>query len=159
MSVTVDHTSEAMSITVTSTRPQDDDLPRLRVQASLGVIHTAARRDGSAEHRRHQTDPIAAQLEAVAWADELTWENVTVPVDGQPVIFQIYEMTDGWWAAVGQVADVDLSLIGGNFPSADIALARATDLAVPRLRPHRDRRPQTRACQIRCVREDPLTCV
>jgi hypothetical protein len=122
VSAGVDHSHGDMSITVTSHRQQDNGLASLRRRVSQNAVRAALR-----EH-------------------ELPWENVTIAVDGQPTPFQLYEVPDGWWVAVGRAADADLTLDSRHVPLAGLALARVTDLPMPELRPHLER-PKTPARQ------------
>jgi len=86
------------------------------------------------------------RLQSAAQRDELPWENVTIPVGGEPTPFQVYEVTNGWWVAVGRGPDADLTLDSRPVPLAGLALVRVTDLPMPGLRLHFER-PETPARQ------------
>ncbi len=89
------------------------------------------------------------RLQSAAQRDELPWEHVTIPVDGQPTPFQLCQVQDGWWVAAGRGPDADLTLdsrhvpLAGRGPDADLtldsrhvplaglALVRVTGLPMP----------------------------
>jgi hypothetical protein len=146
MSVGVNHSHGNVSITVTSNRQQDNDLARLRQWVSQNAIRAALREHADDESRQLVITRDVERLRSAARLDELPWENVTIPVDGQPTPFQIYEVKDGWWVAVGRGPDADLTLDSRHVPLAGLALVRVTDLPAPGLRLHFER-PKTPARQ------------
>jgi len=116
ISVAVAHRCGGASITVTSHRLQDSGMVALRRRAS---------RDTAGGARR-----------------ELTWADVAIPVDGHPASFQLCEVREGWWVAVGRAAEAGLTLDSRGVPLAGLRLARVTDLPVPKPRLHIER-PET----------------
>jgi len=144
-SVGVDHRHGDASITVTSHRRQDQDLGSLRRWVSLNAVRAMVR-----EHADRAgelvSSPEAERLLSAARLDELPWEDVTIPVEGQPTPFQLFEVQDGWWVAAGRGPNADLTLASRSVPLAGLALARVTDQPVPAPRRHLER-PQTPARQ------------
>lgn len=124
MSVGVNHTHGDAAITVTSHRRHDDGLAPLRRWVSQNAAGAALRGDAGDGSSRF----------ARARPEELTWENVTIAVDGQPTPFQLCQVQDGWWVAVGRVAGADLTLDGRHVPLAGLALVCVTGLPWPESR-------------------------
>ncbi len=119
--------------------------------ASAVVSHNAA---GAAlrEHADNESAQLARaqeveRLQSAAQLDELTWENVTIAVDGQRTPFQLCQVQDDWWVAVGRGADADLTLDSRHVPLAGLTLVSVTDLPLPepQLPPER---PETPARQL-----------
>ncbi len=146
MSVGVDHSHGDASITVTSHRQQDNGLASLRRWVSQNAVRAALREHADDEFSQLVAAREVERLQSAARLDELPWENVTIAVDAQPTPFQLYEVLDGWWVAVGRGADADLTLDSRHVPLAGLALFRVTDLPMPELRPHLER-PETPARQ------------
>jgi hypothetical protein len=146
MSVGVNHSHGDASITITSHRQQDNDLARLRRWVSQNAIWAALGEHSDDQSRQLAVTQDVERLQSAAQRDELPWENVTIPVDGQPTPFQVYEVKDGWWVAVGRGPDADLTLDSRHVPLAGLALVRVTDLPMPGLRLHFER-PKTPARQ------------
>jgi hypothetical protein len=146
MLVGVNHSHGDASITITSHRQQDNGLASLRRWVSQNAIWAAL-----GEHSDYESSQLAVtreveRLQSAARLDELPWESVTIPVDGQPTPFQLCEVQYRWWVAVGRGADADLTLESRRVPLAGLALVRVTDLPVPELRLHLER-PKTPARQ------------
>lgn len=155
MSVGVNHSHRDASITVTSIRQRGNDLAVLRRWVSRNAILAALRENAIRAAMQEHGDDAARQLlsvqqlerlESAAQRDELPWENVTIPVDGQPTPFQLCRVQDGWWVAAGRGSGADLALDSRHVPLAGLALVCVTDLPVPALRAHRER-PKTPARQ------------
>jgi hypothetical protein len=144
--VGVDHSHGYASITVTSHRQQDNGLASLRRWVSQNVVRAALREHADDESSQLVAAREVERLQSAARLDELPWENVTIAVDGHPTPFQLYEVLDGWWVAVGRGADADLTLDSRHVPLPGLALVRVTDLRMPELRPHLER-PETPARQ------------
>jgi hypothetical protein len=118
VSAGVSHRHGDASITVTSHRQRDGGLAALRRQVSRTAAQASRR--------------------------ELRWADVTITVDGRPAPFQLCQVREGLWMAVGPAADADLTLDSRHVPLAGLALARVTDLPVPEPR-LRWQRPETPA--------------
>ena len=146
MLVGVDHSHGDASITVTSHRQQDNGLASLRRWVSQNAVRAALREHADDESSQLVVAREVERLQSAARLDELPWENVTIAVDGQPTPFQLCEVRDGWWVAVGRGADADLTLDSRHVPLAGLALVRVTDLPMPELRLHLER-PETPARQ------------
>lgn len=146
MSVGVNHNHGDTSITVTSHRRQDNGLASLRQWVSQNAIRAMLREHADYESGQLVISLEADRLQSAARLDKLPWENVTIPVDGQPTPFQLYVMQDGWWVTAGRGADADLTLDSRHVPLAGLALVRVTDLPMPELRLHLER-PETPARQ------------
>src|SRR6266851_4932858 len=146
MSVGLNHSHRGVSITVTSNRQQDNDLGRLRRWVSQNAIWAALGEHSDDQSRQLAVTRDVVRLQSAAQRDELPWENVTIPVDGQPTPFQVYQVKDGWWVAVSRGADADLTLDSRHVPLAGLALVKVTDLPAPGLRLHLER-PETPARQ------------
>ena len=146
MSVGVDHSHGDAAITVTSHRRQDDGLASLRRWVSQNAAGAALREHADDESFQLARAQEVERLQSAARLDELTWENVTIAVDGQPTPFQLCHVQDGWWVAVGRGADADLTLDSRHVPLAGLALVRVTDLPVPEPRLPLER-PKTPARQ------------
>jgi hypothetical protein len=139
MSVWVNHSHGDASITVTINRQRDNGMASLRRWVSENAIRAAFREHTDDESRPLETAQEVERLQSAAQRDELSWQNVTIPVDGQPTQFQLYEVKDGWWVAAGRGPDADLTLESRHVPVAGLALVRVTDLPAPTLRPHHTR--------------------
>jgi hypothetical protein len=146
MSVGVDHSHGDASITVTSHRQQDNGLASLRRWVSQNAVRAALREHADDESSQLVVTREVERLQSAARLDELPWDNVTIAVDGQLTPFQLYEVQDGWWVAVGRGADADLTLDSRHVPLAGLALVSVTDLPMPELRLHLER-PKTPARQ------------
>jgi hypothetical protein len=131
MSVAVNHSHRDAAITVTSHRRQDDGLASLRRWVSQNAAGAALREHADEESFQLARAREAERLQSAARLDELTWENVTIAVDGQPTPFQLCQVQDGWWVAVGRGADADLTLDSRHVPLAGLALACVTNLPLP----------------------------
>lgn len=141
-SVGVDHSHGDASITVTSHRRQDQDLGSLRRWVSLDAVRAMVREHADDQAGELVSSPEAERLLSAARLDELPWEDVTIPVEGEPTPFQLFEVQDGWWVAAGRGPDADLTLASRYVPLAGLALARITDQPVPAPRHHLER-PET----------------
>jgi hypothetical protein len=95
MSVGVNHNHGDTSITVTSHRRQDNGLASLRQWVSQNAIRAMLREHADYESGQLVISLEADRLQSAARLDKLPWENVTIPVDGQPTPFQLYVMQDG----------------------------------------------------------------
>ena len=146
MSVGVNHSHGDAAITVTSHRRQGDGLASLRWWVSQNAAGAALRGHADDESGQLARAQEVERLQSAARLDELTWENVTIAVDGQPTPFQLCHVQDGWWVAVGRGADADLTLDSRHVPLAGLALVRVTDLPAPEPRLPLER-PETPARQ------------
>lgn len=146
LSVGVDHSHGDASITVTSHRRQDDGLAPLRRWVSQNAAGAALREHADDESSQLARAQEAERLQSAARSDELTWENVTIAVDGQATPFQLCHVQDDWWVAVGRGADADLTLDSRHVPLAGLALVSVTDLPLPEPRLPLER-PKTPARQ------------
>jgi hypothetical protein len=138
-SAAVHHTHAGTSVTVTSHRQQDGGLAPLRRWVSRNAVLAALREHADDESGRPVVAGEAERLQSAAERDELPWQNVTIPVDGQPTPFQLCAVQDGWWVAAGRGPDADLTLDSRHVPVAGLALVRVTDLPATALRQHRGR--------------------
>ena len=139
MSVGVHHCHGDASITVTSHRQQDNGLASLRRWVFRNAVRAALRAHADDESSELVVAREVERLRSAARLDELPWENVTIAIDGKPTPFQLYEVQDGWWVAVGRGAAADLTLDSRHVLLAGLALARATDLPMPGQRLHLER--------------------
>ena len=139
MSVAVIYSHGEASITVASHRQPGSGLGALRRWASQNAVRTALWERVADEPGRPAAGPETERLQAAAQRDELPWQDVTIPVDGQPTAFQLCEMSEGRWVAAGRGQDADLTLESRHVPVAGLALIRVTDLPAPVLRPHIER--------------------
>jgi hypothetical protein len=146
MSVGVNHSHGDAAITVTSHRRQDDDLASLRRWVFQNAIGAALREHADDESFQLARAREVERLQSAARLDELTWENVTIAVEGQPTPLQLCQVQDGWWVAVGRGADADLTLSSRHVPLAGLALVCITDLPLPEPRLPLER-PETPARQ------------
>ena len=139
--VEVTHRHGEASIAVTSHRQPGEGLASLRQWVSQNAIRAALRdRDrGDDESGQPAIGPLAEQLQSAAQRGELSWQDVTIAVDGQPTAFQLWAMTDGWWVAAGRGQEADLTLDSRHVPAAGLALVRVTDLPAPVPRLHLER--------------------
>ena len=145
-SVGVNHSHEDASITVTSHRQQDNGLGSLRQWVSLNAIQAMLREHADDASGQLVASSQAERLQSAARRGELPWKDVTIPVDGQPMPFQLYEVQDGWWVAAGRGPDADLTLDSRHVPLAGLRLVRVTTLRVPATPQHHER-PRTPAWQ------------
>jgi hypothetical protein len=136
------HSHGSASLVVTSHRHQDGALTALRGHAAESAIRAAAREDADSGSPRLLARE-AERLSSAAEHDQLIWENVTIPVDGQPVPFQAWDMTAGWWVAVGTVPGADLALESRGVPAAGLALV-TSPLPEPAWRPFKRPGPPAR---------------
>ena len=133
------HSHGEASITVTSHRQPGNGLEALRRWVSQNAIRAALRERADDQSGPPAIGREAERLQSAAQRDELPWQDVTIPVDGQPTTFQLCEVKDGWWVAAGQGQDADLTLDSQHVPVAGLALVRVTDLPAPVLRLHQER--------------------
>jgi hypothetical protein len=139
ISVGVIHSHGEASITVTSHRQPGNGLGALRRWVSQNAIRAALRERADNESGPPAIGREAERLQSAAERDELAWQDVTIPVDGQPTAFQLCEVKDGWWVAAGRGQDADLTVDSRHVPVAGLALVRVTDLPSPVLRLHQER--------------------
>jgi hypothetical protein len=147
LSVGVEYSHGDASIAVTSHRRQDDGLAPLRRWVSQNAAGAALREHADDESSQLVVAREVERLQSAARLDELTWENVTIAVDGQPTPFQLCHVQAGWWVAVGRGADADLTLDSRHVPLAGLALVRVTGLPMPGLGLLPLERPETPARQ------------
>ena len=138
----MNHRHEDASIIATSHRRQDNGLESLRQWVSLNAIRALLREHSDDASGQLVASPEAERRQSAARRGELPWQDVIIPVDGQPVPFQLHEVQDGWWVAAGRGPDADLTLESRHVPLAGLRLARVTNLRVPALPQHHER-PRT----------------
>jgi hypothetical protein len=139
MSVGVVHSHGEASITVTSHRQPGSGLRALRRRVSQNAVRAVLLERADDESGLPAISREAEQLQSAAQRDELTWQDVTIPVDGQPTAFQLCEVAEGWWVAAGRGQDADLTVDSRHVPAAGLALVRVTDLPSPVPRLHQER--------------------
>lgn len=59
---------------------------------------------------------------------ELEWMKMRIPVDGNPVDFEVIAGRGAEWGAVGAVGDVVVGVVVRNFAMADVVLERVADV-------------------------------
>lgn len=64
-------------------------------------------------------------------ASGLTWRTAVVIVDGVATTFEVCDLGDGMWAAVGETPQFALTLAGDDVPLSDIELVQATEPLPP----------------------------
>jgi hypothetical protein len=138
-SVEVIHSHGEAFIAVTSHRQPGAGLGPLRQWVSQNAIRAAWRERGDDEPGQPASGPLAEKLPSAARRGEPSWQDVTIPVDGQPTTFQRWAMTDGRWVAAGRGQEADLTLDSRHVPVAGLALVRVTDLPAPVMRPRLER--------------------
>jgi hypothetical protein len=138
MSVGVRHSNEDASITVTSHRPRDNGIGVLRRWLAQSANRPRPR--GSADDKSRTPELNQGIKEAPTVPSR--WKAVTISVDGLPTPFEVYQLHDNHWAAVGQTPDADLTLESYGVPWMALALVRTIDLSVP-VRSLSHHRPKT----------------
>lgn len=86
----------------------------------LGVAHSVF--DISTE-QRHEFEQAAEQLRLGQDSGIVSWETMIIAVDGEEVPFEVCQIIDNYWCAIGQRPDVYLTLHSRGVPLADLSLA------------------------------------
>jgi hypothetical protein len=111
------------TVTVTSRRPGDDaDFERAREWAPTGPYLASPRGRGHAP--RDRTGPAPRPV-------EVDWVPTAVVVDGQPETFDVCDLGDGYWAAVGRVPDGIVTIDGRGVPLSAVQLERLANRRLP----------------------------
>jgi hypothetical protein len=115
---------EGALVKVTSHRPGDDDqFVHIRGWAPISTFLAsppgkAARATGDSKGR-------------VPGPVEVRWEPVTILVDGQGTPFEMCDLGDGYWAAVGRVPGATLTIDGRRVPPSGVRLERLASREPP----------------------------
>ena len=112
-------------ITVTSHRASSpESYEQLREWAPVNPYLRSPRgREATARQDRHQL-PVGP--------DEVTWTPVPVAVDGIDTTFEVCDLGDGYWAAIGTIDDLIVTMDSRGVPVNTVALERlADDLLTP----------------------------
>ena len=74
--------------------------------------------------RQARTEQEIGSTERCGRRDALDWRETVVSVDGVPTSFQVTDIAEGFWAAVGRGPGVDITLNGEGVALEEIALVR-----------------------------------
>ena len=114
---------EGGTVTVTSRPPGDDaDLERARTWAPTGPYVASPR--GRAQAPGDRTGPAPRPV-------EVEWVPTTVPVNSQAVPFEVCDLGDGYWAAVGRVPDAIVTIDSRGVPLSAVQLERLASRRLP----------------------------
>jgi hypothetical protein len=116
------------TVTVTSHRPGDDDqFERARTWAPTGPYLASPR--GKALAPRDGARPTPRPV-------EVEWAPATVLVDGEAAPFEMSDLGDGYWAAIGHLADAIVTIDSRGVPLSAVQLERLASRRPPH-QPHR----------------------
>jgi hypothetical protein len=105
---------EGGTLTVTSHRPDDDDqFERARTWAPTGPYLASPR--GKAQAPRDVARPTPRPV-------EVDWAPATVLVDGEATAFEVSDLGDGYWAAIGRLADAIVTIDSRGVPISAVRL-------------------------------------
>ena len=62
---------------------------------------------------------------------EVDWAPATVPVDGEAAAFEVADLGDGYWAAVGRLADATVTIDSRGVPLSAVQLERLASRRPP----------------------------
>jgi hypothetical protein len=121
--------------------PLTDQGPELRVEVRVEQVEPEVGLTMRLQDRRHlaqelwlraapPTDDLAEHVEQLAAArrrPDPAWSQVTIPVDGRPVVFEW--LAEGrHWVARAELDDHTLTLHGHDLPVGSVELVRVADL-------------------------------
>jgi hypothetical protein len=107
---------EGTTVTVTSHRPGDDgQFERVRTWAPTGPYLASPR--GKAQAPREGVCPTPRPV-------EVEWAPATVLVDGEDARFEVSDLGDGYWAAIGRLADAIVTIDSRGVPLSAVQLER-----------------------------------
>jgi hypothetical protein len=111
------------TVTVTSHRPGDDDqFERARTWAPTGPYLASPR--GKALAPRDGARPTPRRV-------EVEWAPATVLVDGEAAPFEMSDLGDGYWAAIGRLADAIVTIDSRGVPLSAVQLERLANRRPP----------------------------
>jgi len=112
------------SITVTSQHRGDGmRLEETRASAPMNPFMASPR--GRAAHAAwNRVDPMPRPV-------DVEWSPFTILVDGQGTPFELCDLGDGYWAAVGLVPDATVTIDGRNIPVSGVSLERLASRELP----------------------------
>ena len=114
---------EGGTLTVTSQRPGDDDqFERARTWAPTGPYLASPR--GNAQAPGDGARPTPRPV-------EVDWAPATVLVDGEAAPFEVSDFGDGYWAAVGCLADATVTIDSRGVPLSAVQLERLASRRPP----------------------------
>ena len=114
---------EGGTLTVTSHRPGDDgQFEGARTWAPTGPYLASPR--GKAQVPRGGARPTPRPV-------EVDWAPATVPVDGEAAAFEVADLGDGYWAAVGRLADATVTIDSRGVPLSAVQLERLASRRPP----------------------------
>lgn len=112
------------SVTVTSQHRGDGmRLEETRGSALMNPFMASPR--GRAAHAAwNRVDPIPRPV-------DIEWTPITILVDGQGTPFELCDLGDGYWAAVGSVPDATITIDGRKIPVSAVSLERLAGRELP----------------------------
>ncbi len=114
------------TVTITSRHPSDDEqFEHVRAWAPMNP-YLASPRGLAARAAWDRSTPIPRP-------GDVDWVQITILVDGQDSPFQMCDLGDGYWAAVGRVPDATVTIDGRRVPISDVRLERLSSRNPPPL--------------------------
>jgi hypothetical protein len=114
---------DGASISVTSHRGDDDDrFARTRSWAPVNP-YLSTQRGQVVTEKRDRSAPGPPE--------DLEWSETTIVVDNRETPFEITELGEGVWVAVGRVTGTIISIDSLSVPSSAVRLQRLTDDRIP----------------------------
>ena len=112
------------SITVTSQHRGDEKrLEETRASAPMNPFMASPR--GKAAHAAWN------RVDAMPRPVDVEWPPITILVDGQSTPFELCDLGDGYWAAVGLVPDATITIDGRKIPVGGVSLERLASRELP----------------------------
>ena len=112
------------SITVTSQHRGDEKrLEETRASAPMNPFMASPR--GRAAHAAWN------RVDAMPRPVDVEWSPITILVDGQSTPFELCDLGDGYWAAVGLVPDATITIDGRKIPVSAVSLERLASRELP----------------------------
>jgi hypothetical protein len=111
------------SIAITSHRQEDGDTYAKTRSWSLMSPYVASPRGQALLASRDMSQPLPGPV-------GVEWQPVTIVVDGQETPFEFCDLEDGFWAGIGRVPGLCITIDSRRVPLGDVRLERCDQSAV-----------------------------
>jgi hypothetical protein len=116
------------SITITSHRGDDDaTFERTRESAPMNPYLASLRGKAAQAGWDHERPPLGPTA--------VVWTAMTIPVDGTETHFEMCDLGEGFWVAVGRSSGATISIDSREVPLSVVSLERIGEKELPALRP------------------------